>query len=55
MPVLFLSLINDLPENIRSFVLLFADNCVLYRNIRSSADSEVLQEDMNNLARWEAD
>ena len=32
-PVLFLVLINDLPENIRSSVCLFADDCVLYRNI----------------------
>ena len=27
--------INDLPENIRSSVRLFADNCVFYRNIKS--------------------
>ena len=40
-------LINDLSDNIRS--------CVLYRNIRSSADCEILQEDLNSLARWEAD
>ena len=32
-PVLFLIFINDLPENIRSSVRLFADDCVLYRNI----------------------
>ena len=29
-PVLFLIFINDLPENIRSSVRLFADDCVLY-------------------------
>ena len=34
-PVLFLVFINDLPENIRSSVRLFADDCVLYRNIKS--------------------
>ena len=33
-PVLFLIFINDLPDNIRSSVRLFADNCVLYRYIR---------------------
>ena len=32
-PVLFLIFINDLLENIRSSVRLFADDCVLYRNI----------------------
>ena len=32
-PVLFLIFINDLLDNIRSTVRLFADDCVLYRNI----------------------
>ena len=32
-PVLFLIFINDLPDNIRSSVRLFADDCVLNRNI----------------------
>ena len=32
-PILFL--INDLPDNVRSSVRLFADDCVLYRNIHS--------------------
>ena len=31
--VLFLIFINDLPDTIRSFVRLFADDCVLYMNI----------------------
>ena len=30
-PILFLIFINDLPDNIKPFVSLFADNCVLYR------------------------
>ena len=49
-PVLFLVFINDLPDNIRSSVRLFADDCVLYMNIRSCADCEILQEDLNSLA-----
>ena len=32
--VLFLVFINDLPENIRSYVF-FNDDCVLYKNIIS--------------------
>ena len=44
-PVLFLILINDLPENIRSSVRLFADDCVLYRNIESPTDCQILQDD----------
>ena len=54
-PVLFLIFINDLPDNIRSSVRLFADDCVLYRNINSPKDCEILQEDLNSLARWETD
>ena len=37
-PILFLIFINDLPDNIRSSVRLFADDCVLYRNIHSIQD-----------------
>ena len=54
-PVLFLIFINDLPDNIRSSVRLFADDCVLYRNINSPKDCEILQEDLNSLARLETD
>ena len=32
-PILFLIFINDLPDNIRSSVRLFTDDCVLYMNI----------------------
>ena len=53
-PVLFLIFINDLPDNIRSSVRLFADNCVLYRNIHSRQDCLTLQEDLTSLGQWEA-
>ena len=42
-PVLFLIFINDLPDNIRSSVRLFADDCVLYRNVKSPLDCQILQ------------
>ena len=54
-PVLFLLFINDLPDNIRSSVCLFADDCVLYRNIHSLQDCLTLQEDLTSLGQWEAD
>ena len=53
--VLFLIFINDLPDNIRSSVRLFADDCVLYRNIKSPLDCHILQDDLNSLAKWEMD
>ena len=43
-PVLFLIFINDLPDNIRSSVRLFADDCVLYRNIKPQLDCQILQD-----------
>ena len=47
--------INDLPDNIRSSVRLFADDCVLYRNIHSIQDCFILQEDLTSFGQWEAD
>ena len=54
-PVLFLIFINDIPDNIRSSVRLFADDCVLNRNIKSPLDCQLLQDDLNSLAKWEMD
>ena len=48
-------IVNDLPENIRSSVRLFADDCVLYRNIKSPIDCQILQDDLNSLTQWETD
>ena len=42
-PLLFLLYINDLPENLNSIVRLFADDCVVYRNITSIKDIQLLQ------------
>ena len=53
-PVPFI-FINDLLDNIRSSVRLFADDCVLYRNIHSLQDCLALQEDLTSLGQWEAD
>ena len=53
--VLFLIFINDLPDNIRSSVRLFADDCVLYRNIKTLTDCQILQDDLNSLGQWETD
>ena len=53
--VLFLIFINDLLDNIRSSDRLFADDCVLYRNINSLTDCQILQEDLNSFAQWETD
>ena len=54
-PVLFLIFINDLRNNIGSSVRLFADDCVLNRNIKSPMECQILQDDLNSLAKWEMD
>ena len=52
-PLLFLIFINDLPNCVQSRIRLFADDCILYGNIRSNEDTIVLQDDLNKLADWE--
>ena len=44
-PVLFS---NDLPDNAKSSVRLFADDCVLCSSIRSLQDCLILQEDLES-------
>ena len=51
-PLLFLTHINDLPRVVTSQCRLFADDCLLYRAIRTREDQIALQEDLNNLQVW---
>ena len=54
-PLLFLVYINDLPSKVQSTARLFADDCLLYRTIKSNQDSDILQQDLDNLQKWESD
>ena len=51
-PLAFLCHINDLPECVKSSVRLFADDCLLYRPIKSRQDHLDLQSDLNALEKW---
>ena len=46
-PILFLLHINDLPSVISSKVRLFADDCLVYREIKNRQDQIALQKDLN--------
>ena len=54
-PLLFLIYINDLPSKVNSTARLFADDCLLYRHIKTNDDTTSLQDDLNNLQYWERD
>ena len=53
--MLFLIYINDLPKNVTSTTRLFADDSLLYRNIGTTEDHRILQEDLSRLETWETD
>ena len=50
--ILFLLHINDLPSIVSSKVRLFADDCLIYRQIKSNNDQIELQRDLNLLEYW---
>ena len=54
-PLLFLAYINDLPNNLNSEVRLFADDCVVYRQIQNDFDHTLLQDDLITLEKWQND
>jgi hypothetical protein len=52
-PLLFLVYINDMPPCVTSRARLFADDCLLYRPIKTEADATKLQ-DIDALPNWES-
>ena len=51
-PLLFLLHINNLPSVVSSNVRLFADDCLIYRNIKNKENQIALQKDVNLLEKW---
>jgi hypothetical protein len=55
-PLLFLSYINDLPDVVRtSHTKLFADDCLLFKDVSTDRDQQLLQSDLSALEQWETD
>jgi hypothetical protein len=52
-PLLFLIYINDLPDKLQSKSRLFADDCLVYREISNPADTQVLEQDLKQLEVWQ--
>ena len=52
-PVLFLLYVNDLADDLKSTVRLFADNALLYCFIESDINSDSLQGDLSELEEWQ--
>lgn len=54
-PLCFLLYINDLPKKVESSIKLFADDCKVYRSIKTKDDCYALQHDLNRLSAWTQD
>ena len=52
-PILLFIFINDLPQSFSSKVRLFADDAILYFEMASADDCQMLQSDLNKLTEWE--
>ena len=53
-PLLFLRHINDLPDSVKSTIWLFADDCLLHREIHTFQNHLAPQTDLHNLEKWAA-
>jgi hypothetical protein len=49
-PVLFLLYINDINQHLQSNIRLFADDSIIYKEISTPSDHQILQNDLNTLA-----
>jgi len=50
--ILFLIYTNDIVDNLNCTAYLFADDMKIFSGISSDIDSDMLQTDINTVARW---
>lgn len=53
-PLLFLAYVNDLPDQLQSCSMMFADDTKVYRRVSDHSDQEALQSDLDKLELWSA-
>eukprot|EP00795_Rhopilema_esculentum_P015387 gene15387-6623_t len=51
-PLLFLLFVNDISKNVESSIRLFADDCLLYNEIKNQGNEDRLQNDLYKLEKW---
>ena len=51
-PALFLLYIDDIKEKIQSNIRLYADDTIMYTEIKSINDYNILREDLDTLSGW---
>ena len=51
-PVLFLLYINDIARELNCSIRLFADECMIYRQVSNIHECEMLQMSINKIAFW---
>ena len=51
-PLLFLCHINDFPDRVKSTVRMFANECLIYRDVKSRADHIQLQHNLLASQEW---
>ena len=51
-PILFIVYINDLPDQIKSFIKIFADDTKLFNTIANLRDISAIQQDLDALYNW---
>jgi hypothetical protein len=51
-PILFLIFINDIASTLNCSTRLFADDCLIYKEITTPDDTKTLQADLDKLVEW---
>jgi hypothetical protein len=51
-PLLFLIFINDISDEVKAEIRLFADDCIIYKAVKENSDGVAIQESINAVLKW---